>query len=1169
MGAAQNDGTQNDGASSEGADDADALQQSDLFDAAWYLAENPDVAEMGMDPALHYLWLGARLGRNPSPRFDADAYLALNSDVAEAGANPLLHYLRHGRLEGRWMQPVRVARPAGQRTKPVLNWVMNPDNLDWAYGNNARALSALLPEFDHVLDDTAAGADIAVYFDIMVFRMRGLLGRRNILRVGGVRPLQLGYGDDTARLATDIAVFDAVIVLNDRLRALLSPLHPNVHLVPNALDLADWAPPADRSGALFTAGFAGSVATALDRRIKGLDLAEQACAALDVPLVQFGRGGVKIPRDAMRAEFYGRIDCLVHPVGPDKEGCSNVIMEALAQGVPVITTHDAGFHAERIAEGEGLLYCTRDADDIARQIARLRDTPGLRHTMRAAGRRFAEQHHDIRRAALLFRRALAPPRPARTAGLPQLRFVPFWTPAQDFASSRLRCLQPVAVLADSNAVGAALMSGDAAAAGEGGMQTGIADGTLGGADVVVVSQLASEATWQALSDRPDVPVIYDVCDRYFEDDRIIAGVPAQSRFFQLARRATVIVASTVALKRAILALGLDRPVVFLPDGIDYRGQRLPVRSPVTGPVVWFGNEGRGNFDAARWMIDHVMRQTVRGMRLISRRGYFRDPAVAGSDPAFAGYAAATVEWSADGFVRDLRAGSLCVLAHSPQERLKSANRLITAIASGVPAIVSAMPEAEALLRAGGMDHAIVHDTAGLDRALDRLSDPAERLRYLDAMQALIERRFGDAATRDRYESLIRHHIGDLPRGGLLPARRLKVMFVSHNLEQGEGAPASLLQTVLGLKALCPVDPVLFAVRAGPLEQDYAAAGVPVTGPQPEAGPESAAAQAARFMAALRDGGIDLVVANTATCLGLAGLAEEAGVPSLTIIRESDEAHVGFGFGPAPVMEACRAGLRRTRRVVFVSDRTRTLWRDRHGLERTTLIPNGIDLAGSDAQQGTGRAAARRLLGLPEDGMLVLSVGSINPRKAQADIVAAVAALPAALQGGLRLALVGAKPSGYLEDLRAAIAAVPGLAARTHILPVIPDPALWYRAADIFVFASHNESYPRVILEALSQGLPIISSDTFGTAEQIVDGESGLLFAPGDVAALTGQLQHLLTDEAARAALGRAAAARFWELPSHAEMVHRHFVLIRDVLAQSARTDGTAPPIHDGRQTGHP
>ncbi|NUB46518.1 glycosyltransferase [Fertoebacter nigrum] len=1123
------------------------VRRCDLFDASWYMAQYPDVARLGMDPAEHYLWLGARLGRDPSPAFDSKAYLKLNPDVARVGMNPLLHYLRHGLHEGRWVVPVQKS-DVPPRGKPVLNWVMNPDNVGWAYGNNARMLAPHLPEFEHVIDGTEPGADLALYFDIKIFKMRGVLGQRNVLRVGGPRPIELAYGDDFARLRADLSVFDSVIVLNGQLQDLLSPLHANVHLIPNALDLDDWAICDPRSGDSFTVGFAGNLTTSKERKIKGYDFVEDACKALDLPLLHFGKGAGQIAREDMRAKFYSQIDCLVHPVAPGKEGCSNVIMEALALGVPVITTRDAGFHAERIPDGEGILYCKRDQHDIARQIERLRDTPGLAATMRAAARRFAENYHNVRRTAPLYRRAFTP-RNAATQAPPRVHFVPFWEPAADFASSRLRCAQPVKLLAGSAQMHAAL-------------------GFAPEAEVVIVSQLASDATYDALMANPQITVIYDVCDRYYDDDRQVGGVHAKTRFFQLAERATVIIASTVALKREITALGLARPVVCIQDGIDYLGQRDASPSPADGPVVWYGNAGRNNFESARWMIDHVMQNTERGMRLITRKRHFNHVAKTENKPEYAAYGDVAVDWAYDSFVADLRACSICLLSHSPEENTKSPNRLITAIANGVPVIVTSAPSCEALLRAGGMDYAIVRDKAGLDRAMTALSAPAERQRYLQKMQGVIERRFGDVAIREQYEALLRHHVVTGP--GRAVTRRLKVMFVSHNMNVGEGAPTSLMQTVLGLKAHYDIDPVVFSVMPGALEEEYRRAGIEVIVPDFGARSRLAANIIARtheklgerFREDVRAQGIDVVVVNTATCLWFAKLAEDMGVPTLAMIRESSQEHVNFTFGPELVMEACRAGLEQTGKAIFVSEHTRELWRGHHGLQRTALIPNGIDLAHFDTVRAMDKAALRASLGQPADGVLLVSVGSINARKAQADILEAIAALPEDLHGTLRLALVGAKPSEYLDQIKARIATLPSLAGRVHIEPETHDVALWYRAADAFVFASKNESYPRVIVEAMSFGLPIVSSAVFGTQEQIVDGESGLLYPPGDIAHLTRHLHRLLTDGRARAALAESAATRFWELVTYREMVHQYFVLIRQAVAEKSG-EPARPVTHEG------
>ena len=54
------------------------VEGSGLFDRDWYLRNNPDVMEAGVDPARHYVLHGGVEGRAPSPLFDADWYVQLN-----------------------------------------------------------------------------------------------------------------------------------------------------------------------------------------------------------------------------------------------------------------------------------------------------------------------------------------------------------------------------------------------------------------------------------------------------------------------------------------------------------------------------------------------------------------------------------------------------------------------------------------------------------------------------------------------------------------------------------------------------------------------------------------------------------------------------------------------------------------------------------------------------------------------------------------------------------------------------------------------------------------------------------------------------------------------------------------------------------------------------------
>lgn len=74
---------------------------SELFDADWYLAQNPDVSQSRFQPLDHFLRYGGREGRDPSLRFSVIKYLERYPEVHAAGYNALAHYLEFGRLEGR------------------------------------------------------------------------------------------------------------------------------------------------------------------------------------------------------------------------------------------------------------------------------------------------------------------------------------------------------------------------------------------------------------------------------------------------------------------------------------------------------------------------------------------------------------------------------------------------------------------------------------------------------------------------------------------------------------------------------------------------------------------------------------------------------------------------------------------------------------------------------------------------------------------------------------------------------------------------------------------------------------------------------------------------------------------------------------------------------------
>ena len=76
-----------------------------------------------------------------------------------------------------------------------------------------------------------------------------------------------------------------------------------------------------------------------------------------------------------------------------------------------------------------------------------------------------------------------------------------------------------------------------------------------------------------------------------------------------------------------------------------------------------------------------------------------------------------------------------------------------------------------------------------------------------------------------------------------------------------------------------------------------------------------------------------------------------------------------------------------------------------------------------------------------------------------------------------------------------------------------------------VLCSSSEGLPRVLLESMASSKPVVGSDVTGTRELVVHDETGLLYAYGDVPALSAALRRLLSDPALRERMGQAGRQR--------------------------------------------
>lgn len=195
--------------------------------------------------------------------------------------------------------------------------------------------------------------------------------------------------------------------------------------------------------------------------------------------------------------------------------------------------------------------------------------------------------------------------------------------------------------------------------------------------------------------------------------------------------------------------------------------------------------------------------------------------------------------------------------------------------------------------------------------------------------------------------------------------------------------------------------------------------------------------------------------------------------------------------------------------------------------RVTVIANGVDTDRFAPRPG---AEARRALGIPAEGRLIVSVGHLSPRKGFHRVLRVLPDLVAEAPD-LRFAIVGGPgaETNNEPELRA-LAAHPALEGRVIFAgPTPPERvATWLNAADLFVLASDYEGCPNVVWEALASGQPVVAAKV-GEVERMVPGFAGhLIDEADDLPALRAALAAGLAGGHDRGAIRAWAERHGWD-----------------------------------------
>jgi len=207
-------------------------------------------------------------------------------------------------------------------------------------------------------------------------------------------------------------------------------------------------------------------------------------------------------------------------------------------------------------------------------------------------------------------------------------------------------------------------------------------------------------------------------------------------------------------------------------------------------------------------------------------------------------------------------------------------------------------------------------------------------------------------------------------------------------------------------------------------------------------------------------------------------------------------------------------LERSNKIIAVSGFTRRelLQYYKVNEDKIRVIHNGVDV--NKFQPASDKRKAKEELGFNPDDIAILSVGRLYARKG---LFTLIESMPAVTRRFPRAKFV-ISGKGQSNEMKKLVAHAQKLGVRDNIVftGYFPDKKLprLYQAADVFAFSTFYENLPFAVLEALSTGLPVVTTRVGGIPEMIEDGQNGFLVQPFNSRELSDRILYFLEHPAA-------------------------------------------------------
>ena len=383
------------------------------------------------------------------------------------------------------------------------------------------------------------------------------------------------------------------------------------------------------------------------------------------------------------------------------------------------------------------------------------------------------------------------------------------------------------------------------------------------------------------------------------------------------------------------------------------------------------------------------------------------------------------------------------------------------------------------------------------------------------------------------------------------AGTLRLLLLTHNLNL-EGAPLFLLEYATHMAREAGFSLEVLASQDGPLRTAFEALGAHIT--LIDTATIYAADNEEIFHDRLADVShqldwehIDLVVCNTLVSFWGVHLAERAGKPSLFYIHESSSIFRFFEQKLRLEMHhLVGEAFARTTGALFLCAATRAYYEDHNVNGNFRIVPSWIRIDRiEDFRRDHTRTELRKKHGFGNNEVVIANIGTVCERKGQHIFIRAIDHFNHHNRGrgSFRFVLVGARPGIYLDLLKGDMAKL-GLPNVT-LVPETREVYDFFLLADLFVCTSYEESFPRVVMEAMAFRTPIVTTNVHGIAEMVRQRAEAYLVKAGEVEGLSRMIRTCLAKERSGKSLTPTAYSKALRYYDHRKVLPFHVDLARE------------------------